>query len=599
VRLILPDALHARPANLLVRAAAQLSVIVYVKKGDKRANAAQILEVLGLGAAKGETIELESEDADAITILAQLIEREFDPDLVPEHGTGAAVGIAIGEAIVVLEESESTRERGTDDEERARAMAAFARARDELAAVISSLPTHEATLFEPELTILQALEPAVLGQIAAGASAEEAVRAEAVHGPSDLIDDARRRLLDALAGESGLRAQRLHATAEREVVLVVEGVTPSLIASLPAHVMGVVAALSEDHVEGTRASGSTSHAAILARGRGLPLAYVPSHVAFAIEDGTLVILDTTGTPARIWPAPGEVAVAEARARRDGLRKQQQDDDLRAAAPLAIGTAIRVNVGSQREEVPVSADGIGLLRSELVFADRISAPNETEQAAAYAKIARKTTGPVNVRLFDAGGDKPLPFLPPPSDDPDARGVALLFANREALDIQLRAIDRARHAGDVRVLIPLVRSAHDVQTVRNAAPADVPVGAMIETPDAADAIDEIAEVSDFICIGTNDLASETLGLSREQGPDPLDPRVLRHVQHTIDGAHRKGRKVTVCGEVAADPRGARILIGLGVDALSIAPARFSSLKLALTDVNLEDCRAAAQTALGEPT
>jgi len=594
VKLVLPDALHARPANLLVRAASQLTVTVYVRKGDKRANAAQILEVLGLAAAKGETIELESEDADAVAKLAQLIELEFDPDLVPEHGTGAAAGIAIGEAIVLLDEDDEARPRGTDDEERARAASAFARAREELALVIASLPTHEAALFEPERTILSALEPAVLARIPAGASAEEAVRAEAVHGPSDLIDDARRRLLDALAGESGARAQRLRATVEREVVLVVEGVTPSLIASLPAHVSGVVAAMADEEA-GSRSTGSTSHAAILARGRGLPLAYVPSHVAFAIEDGAMVILDTTQTPARIWPSPGEHKVEEARARREALRREQDEQNARAAAPLAIGTAVRVNVGSPREEVPTSADGIGLLRSELVFADRITAPSEGEQAAAYAAIAGKTTGPVNVRLFDAGGDKPLPFLPPPSDDEGARGVALLFANREALEAQLRAIDRARHAGDVRVLIPLVRDARDVQVVRAAAPAGVPIGAMIETPGAANAIDEIAAVSDFICIGTNDLASETLGLSREQGPDPLDPRVLAHVRSTVEGAHRAGRKVTVCGEVAADPNGARILIGLGVDGLSVAAAKFSTVKLSLADATLEACRAAATEAL----
>lgn len=137
------------------------------------------------------------------------------------------------------------------------------------------------------------------------------------------------------------------------------------------------------------------------------------------------------------------------------------------------------------------------------------------------------------------------------------------------------------------------------MHDAAPPELPVGAMIETPAAADAIDEIAAVSDFICIGTNDLASETLGISREHAPDPLDPRVLRHVQHTVVGAHRAGLKVTVCGEIAADPRGARIMIGLGVDALSVAPARLSSLKLTLGGATIDECRAAARAALGEPT
>jgi multiphosphoryl transfer protein len=590
MKLILPDALHARPANLLVRAASQLTAVVTVIRGDKRANAADILQVLSLGAAKGEEIELASEDAAAVHVLARLIQEEFDPDLVPENGAVAAAGIAIGEAIVLLEEEADLRARGTDDEEIARALGAFAKARDDVGAMVGALPKHEAQLFEPELLILQSLEPMVLSQIAGGATAEDAVRAEAVPGPSDLIDDARRRLLDALAGSTGVRAKRLAESAGREVVLVVEGVTPSLVASVPDHVIGIIAA-SEDE-----STGTTSHAAILARGRGLPLAYVPTHVAFAIEDGVLVILDTTEAPARIWSSPSAELVAEVRARRDALHTAERDAAAAAREPLSI-VAVRTNIGSPRDAVPEGAEGIGLLRSELVFADRIAAPTEEEQYAAYSAIARKTSGPVYVRLFDAGGDKPLPFLP--SNTPDERGVALLRAHQAVLATQLRAIGRARDAGDVRVLIPLVRDAADVHAIRAEAPAGVLVGAMIETPAAADDIDAIAEAADFICIGTNDLASETLGLAREEAPDPLDPRVLRHVLRTVEGAHARERKVTVCGEVAADVRGAKILIGLGVDALSVSPKRFAGLKLGLRETLADDCKKAAREALGSPS
>lgn len=588
MRLILPDALHARPANLLVRAASQLAAIVTVVRGQKRANAADILQVLSLGAAKGEEIVLEGEP-EAVAALARLILEEFDPDLVPEQGAVAAPGIAIGEAIVLLDEETDEAVRGTDDEEVARAHVAFERARDEVTAIVSALPRHEAQLFEPELAILDSLEPMVRSRIGEGLSAAEAVRAEATRGPSDLIDDARRRLLDALAGTSGARARRLAESKGREVVLVVEGVTPSLVASLADHVIGIIAA-SDDETTGT-----TSHAAILARGRGLPLAYVASHVAFAIEDGTMVVLDTTEDAARIWAQPSEALIAEAHARRAALREAELADARAAEAPLAL-VAVRSNIGSTRDVVPEGAEGIGLLRTELIFADRIAAPTEDEQASAYSAIARKTRGPVHVRLFDAGGDKPLPFLV--GETADTRGVELLRANPDVLATQLRAIGRAREAGDVKVLIPIVRGREDVDAIRAAAPPELPIGAMVETPEAADGIDAIAAASDFICIGTNDLAAETLGMLREQAPNPLDPRVLRHIRNTATGAHKLGRKVTVCGEVAADPRSAKILIGLGVDALSVAPKRFAGLKLGLSGVAIDDCRAAAKAALETP-
>lgn len=583
MKLKLPDALHARPANLVVRAASQQGATITIIKGDKRANATDILQVLALAAAKGDEIELHSDDELALQAIAQLILEEFDPDLVPENGAVAAPGIAIGEAIVFLEDEPEVRARGTDEEEIALARAAFAKARSDVEHIVKTLPKHEAQLFEPELLILQSLEPMVRKQIEGGAIAEDAVRAEAVAGPSDLIDDARRRLLDALAGSTGARHKKLAEASGREVILVIEGVTPSVIASAPDHVMGVIAASEES-------TGTTSHAAILARGRGLPLAYVPSHVAFAIEDGMLVVLDTTESNARIWADPSEALIAEARARKQAMRDAEEQAARAARDPLPF-VAVRTNIGSVRDPVPDGSEGIGLLRTELVFADRVGAPTEDEQVVAYSAIARKTSGPVLVRLFDAGGDKPLPFLPG-----DERGVALLRQNPSVLDTQLRAIARAHDAGDVRVLIPLVRGPDDVLAVRR---EGLTVGAMIETPQAADDIDAIAAVSDFICIGTNDLASETLGLSRERAPNPLDPRVLRHIANTVRGAHAHGLRVTVCGEVAGDPRGARILIGLGVDALSVAPGRFSALKLSLAQTNVDDCRAAASAALGEPS
>lgn len=571
MKLVLVEALHARPADLLVRRAAQLASPVFVSVRGKRAQARKILEVLGLGAQKGDEVELASDDPEALAAIATLIREGFDPDLVPAEAAAVVEGVAIGVARVLEEEA---RAEVVSLEE------AFARARAELAALIAALPAAEAALFAPETTLLEELEPVVQARVAAGEVPSEAVAAAAASGATDLLDDARRRVLDALAG----RGVAAWESVVEPTVLVTPEVTPSMVARLPDAVVGVLVATDD-------APTGTSHAAILARGRGLPLAFVAAHVAAAIEDGVLVVLDTTASPARVWPSPSPARVAEAEARRAALARQRAEAEA-SAQRRPRPCAIRVNVGSVRDAVPAAADGVGLLRSELLFADRGVAPSEEEQVAAYAAVAAKTEGPCVVRLFDAGGDKPLPFLPAPATALDARGFALLAAHPAVLAAQVRAIARVPRAA---VLIPLVRGPEDVAAVRALAPSGARVGAMVETPAAAHAAAAIAEAADFVCIGTNDLSCETLGIARAAGPDALDPRVLAHVRRTVEGAHAHGRAVTVCGEVAADPHGARVLLGLGVDALSVAPARLSALVLDLADVTRERCEALARSHL----
>jgi phosphoenolpyruvate-protein kinase (PTS system EI component) len=200
--------------------------------------------------------------------------------------------------------------------------------------------------------------------------------------------------------------------------------------------------------------------------------------------------------------------------------------------------------------------------------------------------------VTARLWDAGGDKPLAWLP--SNDPGARGAALLFDHPAILHTQLAAIARAAERANVRALIPMTRDASDVQAVRRRVPK-VSVGAMIETPEAARDVDAIAEAADFVCIGTNDLASLVLGVARSDASQALDPRVLALVARIVESAHARGKRVTICGEVAADERGARILVGLGVDALSVASPRVGAAAAILEGATLDDCRAAARTAL----
>jgi phosphotransferase system HPr (HPr) family protein len=607
----LPDALHARPANLFVRVASKFEARVEVRKGDCRADGKNILDVLALGAARGEEIVVAAHGADAeeaLDHIVRLVERAFDADLVPEEGAAAVAGIAIGAAVVAAAaegiEKETTSEGDFDlAEERARFEAAIAGAIADVESLVRVLGKHEADLFRPEIEILRAIGVRVRARIDAGERAESAVVAETSSDASDLLLDAKTRLLERLGGQGQRRAieAALAAAAGTEVVLVAEELAPSLVASLPAHVAGIVVGIDLELANQKRGTGYTSHAAILARGRDIPLAFVAPHVTAAIAFGDLVVVDTTEGAARVWVSPSAALVDDARARREARALARAGH-----AALSIdhlGVRVRANVGSIHDDVPAGAEGIGLFRTELAFAGRSSAPTETEQLATIAAVARKASGaPVVVRLFDAGGDKPLAWLAPraANDAKDARGIALLFAHEAVLRAQLRALVRAREGGaDVRALLPLVRSARDVEEVRTRCEGALPVGAMIETPEAVADVDAIAAASDFVCIGTNDLTASALSVNRADASLMLDARVLKLVAKTIEGAHARGRAVTVCGEIAADDRGARILVGLGADALSVAPPLVGEVRKTLAAATLDDCKAIARESMEKPS
>lgn len=591
----LPEALHTRHANLMVRLASRFSakVELRLKRRAQAADARSIPEVLALAAARGDDIEIaaDGDDAEAaVRAIVELVERGFDADLVPELATGTVEGIGAGRAVVIGDVEVSSGRGGRTIEH------AIAFAIREVDVLMAALPPDAAALFAPERPILEELGMRVAARIALGEAVEEAVIEETASDATDLLLDARARILEALRGGDDVAVRRaleaVVALGEPVVAVVTRALTPSLVAELPANVTAIIA--------GEDAGGGTSHAAILARGRDLPLVRVPDHVLASIAKGELVVVDATEEPARVWVSPSTALVAEARTRRAGRTRARTEGTETSIEHLAV--ALRANVGSLYDEVPAGARGVGLLRTEVAFAGRANAPSVVEQAALIAAVLRKTGGePLVVRLFDAGGDKPLAWLRPPSDSPDARGIALLLAHPEVLGGQLRAIARARASlgenADVRVLIPLARSERDVDEVRARAPEGLPIGAMIETPDAALAIDAIAERADFVSIGTNDLAAEALGTSREAAGRGLHRTVLALVRSVINGAHARGRTVTVCGEVAGDPRGARILVGLGVDALSMAPTRLGEVRRALAATTLDECRALARAALGE--
>ena len=511
--------------------------------------------------------------------------------LRPEAGLAIVEGIAIGQAFVWASDPARPPVVRSTIQEHVRLERAIARATRGVEEIVRLLPRPEAELFEPELAILSELGPALLERVGAGAGAEDSVNDATCIAPSDLLADARARLLDGLAYDERSVEGSLEGRAG-DRVLVTPVLTPSVVASLPTRVVGIVAAAGK----ADRATGYTSHAAILARSRDIPLVLMRPEVVSTVRSDDTVVLDATTRPASVWLSPVATTLVAARSRREAWMRKRVEEEAGVVARLDhLGIEVHVNVGSMHEHIPGAAEGIGLLRTEIVFSNRSNAPSEAEQFGALRAIAaRMGKAPVVVRLFDAGGDKGLPWLH--AAPGSARGgIELLLMHPAVLDTQLRAIMRAAEFADIRALLPLVTSVDDVEYVRTRTGGRIPVGAMVETPDAVDRIDEIASSADFVSIGTNDLFAIVTGKGRTDSALTLDRRVLRMIKSVLYAAHARKRKVCVCGEMAGDPHGARILVGLGIDALSVATGRFAKVKLSLRDVSRNDCREVARQAL----
>jgi phosphotransferase system HPr (HPr) family protein len=587
--------LHARPAGLLVRLAGGFDARVTIATCEHEADTRNMLDLLALGADEGDRVELRADGPGAeaaLVAIRELIERNFDQGLVPEVGHSVVPGIAIGRAALVAPRASRSAPALAKDHEHRRARAALTRARKDLALLIENLDGDERALFTPEVDILDALEPRLFAAIEAGRAAEDAAEEATEVAAHDLMLDARARLLDAL--DEGV-SQDVAADADGgPLILVVRTLTPTLVARLSPEVAGLVV-LAEDAREGGKAA-SLSHAVLLARGRGLPLAFVDLAIADSIARGAWVIIDASGEQARVWVDPDATRLGNARARKADEAVAYATQSVRAREPLAhLSFSVRTNLSSLSEIIPDGAEGVGLLRTELLFAGRVRAPSLTEQVNAFARIVTDARGGlVTIRLFDGGADKPLPWLPQPEGEAALRGIGLLFAHPNVLLTQLRAIAAIAGRADVRVLVPMTRTVDDIARVRAMAKPGTTVGAMIESTDAVHAASSIATASDFVSIGTNDLAASLADAPRESGIRATTAHVFREVRRIVDAARDGGKPVTVCGELAAEKSAALVLAGLGVNAISVAPSRFLDVKLALLGATREECARVAEVA-----
>jgi phosphoenolpyruvate-protein phosphotransferase (PTS system enzyme I) len=358
----------------------------------------------------------------------------------------------------------------------------------------------------------------------------------------------------------------------------------------------------------TAEGGPTSHTAILARARGIP-AVVGVGGALDLADGEVVAVDAAAGTVSSEPSERELAeFAEREAAHAALTRE------RGPGRTADGVEVRLlaNLGGGMEveaAVEAGAQGVGLFRTEFLYLGAQEPPSLGVQIAAYRQVLDGFPGQrVVVRTLDAGADKPLPFLPLGQEPNPALGVRGLRAFRgehqDLLDTQLRALATAagQSSADLWVMAPMVADAADAAwfTERARSHGLRRVGVMIEVPAAALTADAVLAVTDFASLGTNDLTQYTMAADRMLGAlgglqDSGHPAVLRLIELTAAAGAAAGKPVGVCGESAADPRLALILVGLGVTSLSMAPAAILDVRAALAAHTLAECQELARAAL----
>lgn len=408
------------------------------------------------------------------------------------------------------------------------------------------------------------------------------------------IQDISQRLIDLLSGSCG---QEIHTT--EPVVLLAEDITPSEIISLNREqILALI----------TRKGSVNSHAAILAKGKNLPMmvnAQIPNPVEL---DGKLVIADCF--EGEIYVEPEKAVVLEMSRRKELWNKKQQEL-LRLKGKNNItkdGRSIKIyaNIGNEKEvsdAIFADAGGIGLFRSEYLYMDRTQPPSEEEQFQSYKSVLEQMPGKrVVIRTVDIGADKQVPYLLNETEQNPAlgcRGIRLCFEKPDILMTQLRAIYRSSFYGNVAMMFPMVISVEEVKILKKMAKDakeqlieegfecnDVPIGIMIETPAAALLSERLAKEADFFSIGTNDLIQYTLAIDRQNSHmedyyNEVHPAVLQLIEMTVQNAHKAGIEVSICGELAGDIMLTKQFIDMGVNELSVPPVAVLKVRKAVID------------------
>ena len=659
IRLIVSNrlGLHARPAAQFVATAARFESQILVQnltRNTELVRGDSINQVTTLGVRQGHELLITATGSDADEALAALqglFANNFGEDNVALNsppafhhevtptthgelsGIAASAGVAIAPVVHYQPTHISITEYHVDEPDREwqRVQTAIHTARQEIQAVFSQASLQigdaEAAIFDAQLlfledpVLLEAAHQRILEHHINAEAAWQAVVNEVATSYRTLEDsylqervddvvDVGQRVLRLLAGNAPAKVH-----LQEPAILVATDLTPSDTARLdPTKVLGIC----------TTSGSATSHSAIIARTLGIPAVMGVDAQVLHLADGTLMALD--GESGKAWVEPESHILDLLETKREAWQTAQQEARATAHQPAITrdGRQVSVfaNIGSINDvqvAVASGAEGVGLLRTEFLYLDRTSAPTEEEQLEVYQAIAQVLDNrPLIIRTLDVGGDKPLPYLKVgfPEANPFLgwRGIRFCLDHLDLFKTQLRAILRASVGHQIKIMLPMIASVTEVRAAKiilgevqaelNQAgisfDAAMKVGIMVEVPAAVAIADQLAAEVDFFSIGTNDLSQYVMASDRTNPRvanlvDALHPAVLRMVQQTIQAAHAAGILVGLCGELAADTLATPILLGLGLDELSVNPQSIAGVKQAIARFCIVESEAIVASAL----
>jgi len=464
----------------------------------------------------------------------------------------------------------------------------------------------ENKISEDKLTAASALNQVITNFIQLFSNMEDAYMKERA---VDIKDVGERILTNIL----GLKGNTL-ANINEKVIIIAHNLTPSDTAQIDKeYVLGFV----------TEVGGRTSHTAIMARTLEIPAVVGLGKDISSIKSEELIIIDGDKGVVITQPDQGTIQKYQERLEKFKSYKMELKELLDSPAKTIDGHQVELaaNIGTPRDISSVlenGAEGIGLYRTEFLYMDRNEFPSEEEQFEAYKTVAERMNGkPVIIRTLDIGGDKNLPYLQLPEEmNPFLgwRAIRFCLERKDTFKAQLRAILRASAYGKVKIMYPMISNVSEVrqantilQEVRDELEREnisydkaIETGIMVEIPSAALTADIIAKEVDFFSIGTNDLCQYTIAVDRMNEKvsylyQPFHPAVLSLIMKVIQSAHKEGKLVGMCGEMAGDPLAAIILLGLGLDEFSMSASSIPHIKRIIRSISLEHAQSIARQAI----
>mgnify|MGYP001423195899 CR=1 FL=1 len=551
----------------------------------------------------------------------------WKPERVVLKGCAVSEGTALAPALLYAPRTLCVQKTSLSDATAHEAVAsvekAISQADGDLAALIDSFPQSEqahAKIFAAHREILadEDLRQTILDNIEAEhMSADYAVYAacetfisllkkaadETIALRAADVTDVRDRLLLALRGETKQSLSRLPG----DCILVAHDLLPSDTASIDRkHVLGIV----------TEIGSETSHTAILARSFRIPALVGVRGALSNVQNAQALLLDAEAGELTLSPGAGEASAGRKKRARWLARQSAADACLQKPACTKDGERLQVglNIGSDRDEIPAYVDFVGLFRTEFLYMNANHLPTEDEQFTTYRRVLQKAGArPVTLRTLDIGGDKTLSYMQLPKEENPflgKRALRLCFDKPDLFATQLRAALRASAFGSLRIMFPMVGSIDDIRRAkafvdaaktdlrarRVAFDEDVRLGIMIEVPSIAIAADLAAREVDFASIGTNDLCQYLFAADRMNSElsaycQPFAPAFLRVLQQIVASFRSAGKELSMCGELAGNPRAAALLAGLGLQKFSMSASSVAKVKLALSKTSIEDAKTLA--------